>query len=262
MIRIQYEKLKQVDKMKDEFINTAAHELRTPIQPIIGIAEVLESKMKDDAQKHLLTVIVRNGKRLQKLADAILDTSKIESRSLKLTKEQFDLNDVIINVIDEIIARDGLCQNQKRIQILYKPVHIFLDADKNRLTQVVCNLLDNAIKFTTEGTVLITAEQNYNNNNDDDNNNVTVSIKDNGQGIDSEIFPRLFSRFASKSFSGTGLGLYISKSIVEAHGGKIWAENNKDGTRGATFAFAIPISNKPPHSSQLQSNQNTTTGVV
>ena len=246
MIRIQYERLKQVDKMKDEFINVAAHELRTPIQPIIGMADLLESSLKDNNQKQLLKVIGRNGKRLQKLTDAILDTTKIESGSLNLTLEQLDLNDVITNAIDDITAINYLNEIEKRVHILYRPVHIFLEADKNRLTQVITNLLDNAIKFTKDGTVSITVEKNNNyvENVDDSNNYVTVSITDTGQGIDSEILPRLFSKFASKSFSGTGLGLYISKSIIEAHGGKVWAENNKDGTKGATFAFAIPIVDK------------------
>jgi signal transduction histidine kinase len=247
MIRIQYEKLKQADKMKDEFINVAAHELRTPIQPIIGMADLLESSVKDNNQKQWLKVIGRNGKRLQKLTDAILDTTKIESGSLLLTKEKLDINDIITNAIDDIIATNYLHQTEKKVHILYTPVHIFLEADKNRLTQVISNLLDNAIKFTKDGTVSISVETNnkYDNNIVDDNDNnsnyVTVSIKDTGPGIDSEIFPKLFSKFASKSFSGTGLGLYISKSIIEAHGGKIWADNNKDGTKGATFAFAIPI---------------------
>ena len=247
MIRIQYERLKQVDKMKDEFINVAAHELRTPIQPIIGMADLLESSLKDNNQKQLLKVIGRNGKRLQKLTDAILDTTKIESGSLNLTFEQLDLNDVITNAIDDITAINYLNEIEKKVHILYRPVHIFLDADKNRLIQVISNLLDNAIKFTKDGTVSITVDKNgnYIENVDNSNNNyVTVSITDTGQGIDSEIFPRLFSKFASKSFSGTGLGLYISKSIIEAHGGKIWAENNKDGTKGATFAFTIPIVDK------------------
>ena len=106
--------------------------------------------------------------------------------------------------------------------------------DRSRLTQVISNLLNNAVKFTTEGTISIGTEKK--------DNQVIVSIKDTGSGIEHEILPRLFSKFSAKSFEGTGLGLFISKNI-EAHGGRIWAENNADG-KGATFSFSLPTVNK------------------
>ena len=112
---------------------------------------------------------------------------------------------------------------------------IIVQADKYRLNQVISNLISNSIKFTNKsGTIFINTKR------EKDNNAIIISIKDTGIGIDPEVMPRLFTRFASKSFQGTGLGLYISKSIIEAHGGRIWATNNTDG-KGAIFAFSLPL---------------------
>jgi signal transduction histidine kinase len=242
-IRIQYERLKESDKMKDEFINVAAHELRTPIQPILSLTEVLRSKIKDIQQRELLDVIIRNAKRSQQLTNDILDVTKIESHSLNLKKEPFNLNDIVTNVIDDIMTnRDPLRWRQENdnkdiMKISYQPQHIFVEADKARITQVISNLLSNAVKFTEEkgGDIHISTEN--------IDSQVIISVKDSGNGIDHEILPKLFSKFTSKSYQGTGLGLFISKSIVEAHGGKIWAENNIHG-KGATFAFTLPISRR------------------
>jgi two-component system, OmpR family, sensor histidine kinase VicK len=239
---IQYERLKESDKMKDEFINVAAHELRTPIQPILSLTEVLRSKIKDIQQQELLDIIIRNAKRSQQLTNDILDVTKIESHSLNLKKEPFNLNDIITNVIDDIMTnRDPLIWSQKNdnkeiMKISYQPQHIFVEADKARITQVISNLLNNAVKFTEEkgGDIYISTEN--------IDNQVLISVKDSGNGIDPEILPKLFSKFTSKSYQGTGLGLFISKSIVEAHGGRIWAINNTHG-KGATFTFSIPVNN-------------------
>src|ERR671910_713202 len=248
IIRIQYEKLKEADKMKDEFINVAAHELRTPIQPILGMTELLHSKIKDNAEQcELLDVTIRNAKRLKRLADGILDVARIESHSLKLNKEEFNLNDVILNCIDDITMNRYSNKMEKGVRISYEPTDIFLEADRERISQVVSNLLSNALKFTSKGSISISPtvssdgnENDVYNANDDDNNKMAIiNVKDDGQGIAPELLPSLFSKFVSKSFEGTGLGLYISKSIVEAHGGKIWGENNSDG-KGATFTFALP----------------------
>ena len=239
------EQLKVHEKMQKEFINVASHELRTPIQPILGLSEVLYAKIKDVEQRQLLDTITRNAKRLQRLTDDILDVTKIESQSLKLNKERFNLNDVITNVIDEMIINKEF-KNEKsdddnnNIKLEYRPKDIFVEADRVRVTQVISNLLHNAIKFTKEGKITITLEKK-----DDDGEVVVISIKDTGIGIDSEMFPKLFSKFASKSYQGTGLGLFICKSIVEAHDGKIWAENNNNQEKkGATFYFTLPIINR------------------
>jgi signal transduction histidine kinase len=239
------EQLKVHEKMQKEFINVASHELRTPIQPILGLSEVLYAKIKDTEQRQLLDTITRNAKRLQRLTDDILDVTKIESQSLKLNKERFNLNDVITNVIDEMIVNREF-KNEKsdydnnNIKLEYRPKDIFVEADRIRVTQVISNLLNNSIKFTKEGKITITIEKK-----DDDGEVAVISIKDTGIGIDSEMFPKLFSKFASKSYQGTGLGLFICKSIVEAHDGKIWAENNNNQEKkGAIFYFTLPTINR------------------
>jgi two-component system, OmpR family, sensor histidine kinase VicK len=236
------EQLKVHEKMQKEFINVASHELRTPIQPILGLSEVLYAKIKDTGQRQLLDTITRNAKRLQRLTDDILDVTKIESQSLKLNKERFNLNDVITNVIDEMIVnrefKNEKSDDNNNIKLEYRPKDIFVEADRVRVTQVISNLLNNSIKFTKEGKITITIEKK------EDGEVVVISIKDTGIGIDSEMFPKLFSKFASKSYQGTGLGLFICKSIVEAHDGKIWAENNNQEKKGATFYFTLPTINR------------------
>ncbi|MFZ0203734.1 MAG: ATP-binding protein, partial [Nitrososphaeraceae archaeon] len=222
IISSQYEKLKQSDKMKDEFVNIAAHELRTPIQPILGLSEIMRPKVNSEDQVYV-DVIVRNAKRLQRLTEEILDVTKIESQSLKIEAEEFNLKDVIVNCINDVILDKHLTNDGKdKPKILYDPEDLPLKADKNRISQVVSNLMSNALKFSSGGTISVQTSLKSNDKNN--NNEVIVSIKDNGQGIDPEILPRLFSKFATKSYSGTGLGLFICKSIVEAHGGSIWAE--------------------------------------
>ncbi len=236
--RMINEELKRTDKMQQEFINIAAHELRTPIQPILGLSAVLRSRTKDTDQYELLDAIIRNAKRLQRLTENILDVTKIESHSLQLNKERFSLNEKIRDIINDVNNQAGFRNNNSNVvSILFEPKQdVFVEADKVRINQVISNLLKNAIQFTKEGTINIAAAENM-----DYNEEVLVSIKDTGTGIDPEILPKLFTKFATKSVTGTGLGLYISKGIVEAHGGRIWAENNPDW-RGATFAFSLPLS--------------------
>jgi signal transduction histidine kinase len=225
--------------MKDEFVNIAAHELRTPIQPILGLSEIIRPKVNAEDCGYV-DVIIRNARRLQRLTEEILDVTKIESQSLKLKKDEFNLNDVIVNCINDITMNRQFNNNNKvkKQKILYEPNDILLKADRGRVSQVISNLLSNAAKFTPEGTISIVSD--LNGNQDNKNNEAIINVKDNGQGIDPDMLPKLFSKFATKSYSGTGLGLYISKSIVEAHGGRIWAQNNSDG-KGATFSFSLPI---------------------
>jgi signal transduction histidine kinase len=251
IIRLQYAKLREADKMKDDFINTAAHELRTPIQPILGVSDLLRSRITDDddvdvvvEQRQFLDIIIRNAKRLQRLTENILDVTKIESSLFTLRKERFDLNDVIISTIDDVILATDFLKKQEKVRISYHPKQILVYADKSRLTQVIANLIGNSVKFTTEGTISITAEESNSSNNNNGRDEIIIRVQDTGQGIDPDILPALFSKFVSNSSSGgTGLGLFISKKIVEAHGGRIWAENNSDGKKGATFTFTLPITN-------------------
>ena len=236
------QQLKVHDKMQKEFINIAAHELRTPIQPILGLSEVLALKTGNIEQyNELIDAIIRNAKRLQQLTEDILDVTRIESQqSLIIKKERFNLNDLIMNAINDIVIKKEI--KNKNIQLLFKPNkgdNIFLNGDIQRLSRVIFNLISNAINFTSHGTILVETNKENDDDADRGGGRIIVRVKDTGSGIDSEILPRLFSKFATKSDKGTGLGLFISKSIIEAHGGMIWAENNSDG-KGATFSFTLP----------------------
>jgi signal transduction histidine kinase len=228
------EQLEAHDKMQNEFINIAAHELRSPIQPLLGMSDVLRYKMKDTEQIELLNVITRNAKRLQRLAEDILDVTRIESQSLKLNKEVFSLNDMIVKSIED--SKNQIIKAGANIKITYDSGRndVFVLADRGRLNQVISNLLDNAFKFTKVGTIEIDLQK-------QNGHEVILTIKDTGTGIDSQLLPRLFTKFSTKSeMGGTGLGLFIAKSIIEAHGGKIWAENNAGG-KGSTFSVSLPL---------------------
>jgi signal transduction histidine kinase len=253
-----YEKLKINGKRQKEFIDIAAHELRNPVQPILGLAEILRSKMKTEQEQDftkeknvdegddMLDVIIRNAIRLKRLTEDILDITRIENQSLTLYKEEFCLNEVILHAISD--TRNQFQKQQREIiKLILDSEHgtddltIAVVADKQRIVQVVSNLLNNAVKFTKQGVITIRTEKKKKDNNiNNDEDEVIVSIKDTGIGIHPQILPKLFTKFVSASPKGTGLGLYICKSIVEAHGGKIWAENNVNGN-GATFKFSLPI---------------------
>ncbi len=262
--------------MQNEFINIAAHEMRTPIQPILGLSEIMREKILNIANQlkrqekeeviyeqlqdssgvptrsnsslrsslsptvekiiPMVEIINRNAKRLEKLTNNLLDVTRIENNnSLDLNKEAFAIDSVIRDCIIDASQHIG----KKNLKFSYMPAddnqQVIIKADKPRIVQVLMNLLENSINSTQEGIISVATTI------DHDANSITVSVKDNGSGIDPDIIPRLFSKFATTSEKGTGLGLYISKKIIEAHGGKIWAENNKDG-EGATFAFTLPLS--------------------
>ena len=231
-----YEKLKSNEKMQREFINIAAHELRTPTQAILGYAELSQMQGSNVNKDEALSKIVRNAERLQRLTEDILDVTRIESQTLKLDKRKFDLCDVAASVLDDYYR--NRIQNGKNMELvlLNADKAAFVVADKGRVSQVLSNLVSNALKFTKSGTISVSIEEVKN---DDNKKEFIVDVKDTGTGIDSDIMPQLFTKFVSKSQTGTGLGLFISKSIVEAHGGRIWAENNPDG-KGATFRFSLP----------------------
>ena len=209
------EQLKIHDKMQQEFLNITAHELRTPTQSIIGYVEMI--KTFPERTSTYLQPIERNTQRLYRLIQDILDITKIESGSLKLKKTTFDMNEKINNVIRDLTPKkkvddDNTNQNVKFIfQPTKEPIKVF--ADKERIYQVISNLIKNALKFipSTDGKIEITLEK-AKEKNDNKKEFVSVKIKDNGKGIDKEVLPRLFEKFASKTeLGGTGLGLYISK---------------------------------------------------
>ena len=240
LLTVQYEKVKESEKMQKEFINIAAHELRTPIQPILGLTEAIYSKVKDEKQLVILEVIIRNAKRLKRLTDNLLDITKIESQSLLLKKEKLNLNILISEVLKDYVNKQ---KNQQKIKIVYalkNKEDINIEADRDRLGQVIHNLLDNALKFTTQNQQMIFVIIDKKNEGKEEEE-VIVSVKDTGEGISNKILSKLFTKFAtSDPTSGTGLGLYICKNIIEAHGGRIWAENNS-GEKGAIFSFTLPI---------------------
>jgi signal transduction histidine kinase len=230
--------LQKNDKMQKEFINTAAHELRTPLQPILGFTEYLKKNAKDNEHIELLEIILRNAKKLKKLSEDILDVSKIEIDSLLLKEEKFSIENLILEIVKEF--QQGL-KKDKSIKIEYlrreSNQEFIIYGDRNRIGQVIWNLISNSIKFIfNEGKISISIEKSI----DENVEIIIVKIKDTGIGIHDEIYPNLFTKFTTKSFQGTGLGLYISKKIIEAHGGKIWAKNNEN-EKGATFYFSLPL---------------------
>ena len=270
-----YQTVENTNAIQQEFINIAAHELKTPMMPILGYAEILLEEERDDKKKQALMAIIRNSERLQKLASDILDIARMDSNTFQLHKKPLNLNYIISNVTKDYLKRQEQ-QKARDITRLISNVYgnnnknndsyskksetkllfestlkedVFVEADKERLMQVMYNLLDNAFKFTDSdgGTVRITLEKQEQQLGDrilqqqhQQEPHVVIHIKDTGTGIDPEIFPRLFSKFATKSQKGTGLGLYISKNIVEAHGGKVYAENNTND-KGATFTITLPL---------------------
>jgi signal transduction histidine kinase len=228
------------DNMQKEFINVAAHELRTPIMPILGEAELIENDISDNdfarISKEQVSSIIRNAKRLDRLAADILDVTNIEGKSLKLNKTTFDLDEILSHLVTEYSRQiENDVAKNKRIKIIYEPLHVKIFADKYRIAQVISNIINNAIKFTDQGLITIIGNVN--------STELTLQISDTGNGIDNEIINRLFDKFVSRSEQGTGLGLFISKNIIESHGGRIIGFNNENGT-GATFVFTLPLDSK------------------
>jgi two-component system, OmpR family, sensor histidine kinase VicK len=269
-----YDKLREADRLKDEFINIAAHELRTPIMPILGGLELIESKLGgvDSSIKGELAIITRNAERLLKLSEDILQASRIETGRLRLYVEQFNLNALISEVITDLEKKYRQTAKAPSIEttdvrslimhivgersnggtrkvITFEPGDpaLLIECDRGKVGEVMFNLIDNAMKFVDEreGTIIVSTHLS--------GPNVIVSVRDNGTGIDPSIKDKMFEKFTTRSEKGSGLGLYIAKSIIEAHGGTIWAGNNSDG-KGATFSFSLPIRflrSEPPTPEQL-----------
>jgi two-component system, OmpR family, sensor histidine kinase VicK len=234
--RMLVEELKKADRMQKEFISIAAHELKTPIQAILGMSGLL--KYYPERTDQMAEVINRNAVRLQRLSTNILDATRIESQTLKLAKERFNICDLILPIIEDYQERIKEGTNDK-VELIHddnlnnNPVVV--EADKERINQVISNLLSNSIQFTNQGYIFLNIIA------DNDSKEVIVTVRDTGIGINPEVFPRLFSKFVTRSQKGTGLGLFISKSIIEAHGGRIWAESNVIDGQGTIFCFTLPL---------------------
>ncbi|MGI0012814.1 MAG: sensor histidine kinase, partial [Nitrososphaera sp.] len=226
-LSIANQQLEVHDRMQKEFINIAAHELRTPTQAILGYAELLRADPQERAE--MIRAVYRNSLRLQRLTNDILDVTRIESDSLRLDKQDINIKNIVQTAVEDAMYQMA----EQEIKLIYEPKDIMIKADGVRIAQVISNLLDNALKFTKQGSITVTTEK--------DDGRLILSVKDTGSGIDVDIMPRLFSKFATKSNRGTGLGLFISRSIIDAHGGSIWCGNNGEG-RGATFGFSLPAS--------------------
>jgi len=246
------EELIKTGKMQEEFINVASHELRTPTQAVLAYSQLVQKH--PEKTEEMIQAIYRNAKRLQRLTNDILDVTKIESKTFKLNKTHFSLNDLLSSVVDEY--KENIDKANIKVRLLHNEIDnefFLIEADRQRITQVVSNLLDNAIKFTkgkVEDVEVIAKRESKK----VDREIVVVNIKDTGSGIDTEILPKLFTKFVTKSETGTGLGLFICKSIVEAHGGKIWAENNTDG-KGATFNFSLPLNKQSKQQGQQKQQE-------
>jgi signal transduction histidine kinase len=325
LIRVQNKKLKESGKMQKEFINIAAHELRTPIQPILGLSDLLIYRSNKGTENHKMAeVINRNAIKLQHLAEDILDVTKIEGHTLIINKERFDLNDLILNTISDFenstnkkSSEDMLNPLKVKVKMIYKPIihqnggpcrhqPIVVEADKNRISQVLSNLLNNANKSSIDAEEEVGIEEgqekkrgktkfifidlkriekrkekvhhhhprhhDYHNEtkqakqDKEEEQTAVISIEDEGSGIKSKLRSRLYEKFASDSRGGTGLGLFISKNIIEAHGGKLWFEDNKNG-KGVTFYFTLPIfaisataiatATESPYQNSILENQRT-----
>ena len=235
-----YEELKVHDRMQKEFINVAAHELRTPIQPILGLSEnLISSKGKIEDYHDILGAISRNAKRLQRLTENVLDVTRIESGSLPLVKHHIILKDLVVGIVADYKKEEHGRTTKTKIYFHFNKDNdkgkIIVDADQERLTQVIYNLLSNATKFVNKGGRIDVRLQKLRRT-----NQVTISVSNSGKEIEPEIYPKLFTKFTTSSFVGTGLGLYVSKNIVEAHGGRIYARNKPNG-KGATFSISLPL---------------------
>src|SRR5215208_1837451 len=244
-----YDQLKYKNETQRQFLNIAAHELRNPIQPILGLAEVMLSNKNLNViqQEELLRIIINNAKKLHFLTNNLLDVARIDENLFSLELQEFDIVGLANDVIKEV--KNQIINTNKKIKIDLQcseksPLNVI--GDKIRLNQVFLNLINNSIKYTDEGSgdILVSIKRGNNNNSNDadDNTVVLVQIIDKGLGIQENIKQKLFSKFTKGTKMGTGLGLFICKNIVESHGGKIWAENNTD--KGATFSFTIPTTSK------------------
>jgi signal transduction histidine kinase len=231
-LRRAYEELKVNDTLQREFVNIAAHEFRTPVQSIIGYLHLMD--LYPENSTSYLERIKSNSQRLERLTQDILDVARIESGTFHISRERFDLKELISRVTSDLDLELGNRKNDFKIVYDKGMENLIVNADKSRITQVISNLISNANKFTQKGEIIISVRR------CNDKKQTEFKIIDNGRGIDKDVLPRLFEKFVSKSdTSGTGIGLYISKQIIKAHGGKIYGKNNENG-RGAEFGFRLP----------------------
>jgi len=235
-LRLTYSKLKELYTVKEHFISNVSHELRTPLTSVLGYTELLLEEKITNEQRHKLEIILRNSKRLARLIQGLLDTALIDSKDTTLDIKPILIYDIVNQVAEDVKTVASI----KKIPIVIEiPKYLIVMGDKDRLLQVFLNVVDNAIKFTISGAVIIKGEEEH--------ENIHISISDTGVGIPEDKIESIFERFYQadstnkRRFGGTGLGLWISRNFVEAHGGKIWAESK---SRGSTFHILLPKSVK------------------
>lgn len=231
-LKLTYSKLQELYKLKDNFLSNISHELRTPLTSVIGFTELLLDEKLTQEQRHKAEVIFRNSKRLSNLIRALLDSHLIDSGNIQLTKETVVINQIVTSVVEDMKSMAA----SKNIPVIIDiPNPIVIEGDTERLMQVFSNIVENAIKFTIKGEIIITGKM--------EDEKAHISISDTGIGIPEEKLEKIFDRFYQldssnkRKYGGTGLGLWISKNIVEAHGGKIWAEGKNSGS---TFHILLP----------------------
>ena len=248
-LQLAYDNLKQHEIRQQEFIDIVAHEFRGPLTPIIGLAEYIRDESVNSDQKKLLDIVIHNSKRLRLLIEKILDVTRIDGKLYTLEITKFSINQLILDVVKQFenhIKESGTTMHFKYDHNFGNKDYL-INADRVKIEQVLSNLIENSIKFQADkgAYVFLSIEKKEFIGNAGQSTHkrsyAVVSIIDNGKGIDPEILPRLFTKFASKSFHGTGLGLYLSRNIVEAHGGRIWGTNNLNKEGGATFSFSLPL---------------------
>ncbi|MGN6349680.1 MAG: HAMP domain-containing sensor histidine kinase [Candidatus Nitrosocosmicus sp.] len=245
-LRLLNSQLKVANKANEDFINAASHELRSPIQSIIGSVSLLLGKTKElQQQQKLYEIVYRNSKKLKILIQNLLDIPKIESKSLSLNKERFYVNELLMNIIKDYQNTYRSFHNYKFIFKNSENNDFLIYADKNRITQVIYNLVENSIKFVEEDGIvsIISEKKKINGINGSIKEFVIIHVKDTGSGIEREMMHKIFTKISFKSEKGIGLGLYISKNIIEAHDGNMWAKNNNEDGKGATFSFSLPSTN-------------------
>ena len=253
-----HERLEIHDKMQKDFIDLVAHELRTPLTPIIGLTEYVKDKTTNKKHRELLNRVVIDAKKLSELNEKIIDVTKIESNLFELDKEKFNINYLLSQTIESIRDFHKDFIKKLTLELIDSGRDYVVWADKHRLRQVFFSLIENSIKSISEkelneGFISISIkefliEDNKCKSADDASSDITsnssemisISVTDSGKGIDETIQKRLFTKFASKSYQGSGLGLYITKTIIEMHGGKIWIERNEKDV-GTTISFSLPI---------------------
>ncbi len=231
-LKLTYSKLQELYKAKDNFLSNISHELRTPLTSVVGYTELLLDENLPEDQRRKVEVIFRNSKRLSRLIRELLDSHMIESSTLQLTKQTIMINDIVASVTEDL---KNIATTKNIPIIINIPENLIINGDAERIMQVFMNIVENAIKFTIAGQITISGKR--------EDEKIHIEINDTGIGIPEDRLDKIFERFYQvdssnkRRYGGAGLGLWISKNIIEGHGGRIWAESKNSGS---TFHILLP----------------------